>query len=215
MQRTIRPFVNKSLEITNTIVSTFEDQLGLPKGEIAKRHKLYEKSGSEARSIKSSAKSQELAGSKSKTEDKPSLGSHTDFGSLTFLHNRLGGLQVLPPGYDTWQNIRPIPEYAICNIGDTLTIFSGGILRSNMHRVVYPPGQQAFYDRWSVVFFLRPAFHEPLYPLTESRMVAEVIGRMSDEEKLRFYPNATAGEWYQRRVKTQRVDHMTVCFSGS
>lgn len=32
---------------------------------------------------------------------------------------------------------QPIPGYAICNIGDALAIFSGGILRSNLHRVMY------------------------------------------------------------------------------
>lgn len=73
----------------------------------------------------------------------------------SFLHNRLGGLQVLPPGSSTWyyvkvmylrrtctrqsltSTLQPIPGHAICNIGDALNIFSGGILRSNIHRVVY------------------------------------------------------------------------------
>jgi isopenicillin N synthase-like dioxygenase len=32
---------------------------------------------------------------------------------------------------------QPIPRHAICNIGDALFVFSGGILRSAMHRVVY------------------------------------------------------------------------------
>ena len=72
----------------------------------------------------------------------------------SFLHNRLGGLQVLPPGSDKWFYIKvralphvlflsadvhmpkPLPGHAICNIGDSLNIFSGGILRSNIHRVV-------------------------------------------------------------------------------
>ena len=29
-----------------------------------------------------------------------------------------------------------MPGYAICNVGDALNIFSGGILRSSIHRVV-------------------------------------------------------------------------------
>lgn len=32
---------------------------------------------------------------------------------------------------------QPIPGHAICNIGDALALLSGGILRSNIHRVVY------------------------------------------------------------------------------
>lgn len=31
---------------------------------------------------------------------------------------------------------QPIPGHAICNIGDALSIFSGGLLKSNLHRVV-------------------------------------------------------------------------------
>lgn len=31
---------------------------------------------------------------------------------------------------------QPLAGHAICNIGDALTIFSGQILRSNMHRVL-------------------------------------------------------------------------------
>ncbi len=34
------------------------------------------------------------------------IGAHTDFGSLSLLHNRLGGLQVLPPGYTEWQYVK-------------------------------------------------------------------------------------------------------------
>lgn len=60
----------------------------------------------------------------------------------------------MPPGSDIWHYIRvcddfakricfltcvaqPIPGHAICNLGDAMSIFSGGILRSNLHRVVY------------------------------------------------------------------------------
>ncbi len=38
--------------------------------------------------------------------DRMAIGAHTDFGSLSFLHNRLGGLQVLPPGYKEWQYVK-------------------------------------------------------------------------------------------------------------
>ena len=32
---------------------------------------------------------------------------------------------------------QPVPHHAICNIGDTLAVFSGGILWSNLHRILY------------------------------------------------------------------------------
>lgn len=31
---------------------------------------------------------------------------------------------------------KPLPGHAICNLGDAMFFFSGGILRSNIHRVV-------------------------------------------------------------------------------
>ena len=31
---------------------------------------------------------------------------------------------------------KPLEGHAICNIGDALNVFSGGIMRSNIHRVV-------------------------------------------------------------------------------
>lgn len=34
-----------------------------------------------------------------------------------------------------------------------MAVFSAGILRSNVHRVVTPPKAQAAFDRWSIVFF--------------------------------------------------------------
>lgn len=39
----------------------------------------------------------------------------------------------------------------ICNVGDTLTMFSGGLLNSNIHRVVY-----VHYCYWLTPLFLLP-----------------------------------------------------------
>lgn len=48
----------------------------------------------------------------------------------------MGGLQVLVPGTQDWQYVKPIEGHAICNLGDAMVIFSGGILHANLHRVV-------------------------------------------------------------------------------
>lgn len=97
MESTIAPFVRKSLEINNTILNIFNTKLGLPDGALAKRHSTNEFSGSETRCIKNPAGIR---------PDKVGIGAHTDFGSLSFLHNRLGGLQVLPPGAEDWQYVK-------------------------------------------------------------------------------------------------------------
>ena len=207
MDSTIAPFVRKSLDVIDTIFSIYENKLGLSAGTLRELHIGH--SGSEARAIRSPPKYTNT-GIGPIEKEKVAIGAHTDFGSLTFLHNRLGGLQVLPPNSPDWQYVRPIPGYAICNIGDSLSIFSGGILRSNMHRVVPPPGPQNGHTRWSVVFQSRPANHVILRALEEGETVKKVISRMNPEERIRYFPNVTQGEWYTRRRKNIRLKSMTV-----
>jgi len=198
METTVAPFVRKSCAVNETILNILNDKLGLPKGALAKRHVLEERSGSEARCIKKPPFSD------SASENKVSIGAHTDFGSLSFLHNRLGGLQVLPPGFEEWHYVKPIPGHAICNLGDAMAIFSGGILRSNLHRVVPPPKEQAAYERWSLVFFTRPGDAITLRPLSdESPIIAEAVSKAPNPEL--YNTGSTAKDWFARRVRNQRI----------
>ncbi|KAI0311908.1 hypothetical protein OF83DRAFT_708303, partial [Amylostereum chailletii] len=130
------------------------------------------------------------------------------FGSLSFLHhNRLGGLQVLLPGTEDWKYVKPIPGHAVCNLGDAMTIFSGGILRSNLHRVVPPPKAQSAFERWSLVFFTRPNAKDILAPLTkESTLIAEAV-KNAPEGK--YDTGSSAGEWFARRIRNQRIANRT------
>lgn len=206
MESTVKPFAEKSLDVNNTILSVFEAKLGMPKGALLKLHALYDPSGSEARVIKKSSTLTEF------DQKKIALGAHTDFGSLSFLHNRLGGLQVLPPGSGTrWMYVRPLPGHAICNVGDALTLFSGGILHSCVHRIVSPPGLQAPLDRWSVVFFTRPGDDIPLRALVnDSDIVKNAIEGVEAGEKEKFFPGVSASEWYVRRATGRRIKNQKV-----
>lgn len=78
MESTIRPFVRKSVEVNLTLMEALNGKLGLPEGELAKRHTLEAPSGSESRCIKS-PKNQEMSA------EKAAIGAHTDFGSLVCL----------------------------------------------------------------------------------------------------------------------------------
>jgi len=99
MKSTITPFVQKSVDINDTILAIFNEKLGLPEGALDKLHTgSGEFSGCETRVIRNPAAG--LAA------DRMAIGAHTDFGSLSFLHNRLGGLQVLPPGVEEWQHVK-------------------------------------------------------------------------------------------------------------
>lgn len=213
MESTIIPFVQKSVDIIDTVLTVYEMKLGLPAGTLLELHRHMGASGSEARCIKSPPKKANFEGPI--TKEDVFLGAHTDFGSLSFLHNRLGGLQVLPPGSQDWQYVLPIPGHAICNIGDSLSIFSGGILRSNLHRAVPPPGAQAFETRWSMGYFSRPANDATLRALDESPLVQNALSQMSHEERAVYYPNVTQGDWYARRMNNIELKNRKVCWKSS
>jgi len=199
MENTIAPFARKGLEVTYVVLNIFNDKLGLPKGTLESLHDMEEHSGSETRCIRNPPVQIKEAAKI------PAIGAHTDFGSLSFLHNRLGGLQVLPPGHEEWSYIRPIPGHAVCNIGDALSLFSGGVLQSNIHRVVAPPGVQAEYERWSLVFFTRPGNSKVLRALVESsHIIADAVKKRPDKN---FETGSTAAEWFARRIKNQRINN--------
>ncbi|PYH38799.1 oxidoreductase [Aspergillus neoniger CBS 115656] len=69
------------------------------------------------------------------------------------------GLQVLPAGCENlkenWRYIKPEPGCAVVNVGDTLVEWTGGVLRSSLHRVVTAPGDQAKVQRESVAYLVR------------------------------------------------------------
>jgi isopenicillin N synthase-like dioxygenase len=167
-------------------------------------HRLTAPSGDQIRFVKAPPQEQSLKG--------VALGAHTDFGSVTVLFNRLGGLQVRLPDSiapnaptstsppptdiesklceDGWTYVRPLPGHCIVNLGDALVKFSSGILRSNIHRVVAPPGDQGSVTRYSLVYFCRPEDDIILRSLVE--------GGEQDEEQV------TAKEWILRRALGRR-----------
>lgn len=204
MESTITPFVRKSVDINNTLMAVFNARLGLPPGTLAALHRDDENSCSEARCIKKPP----THNPQEESPDRQAIGAHTDFGSLSFLHNRLGGLQVYPPGADKWYYIKPLPGHAICNVGDALSLFSGGILRSNLHRVVTPPGAQAAYERWSLVFFSRPNNSAELRALSDMSPVIDAAVRAAPDPT-KFETGQTARAWFARRIKNQRIKNRT------
>lgn len=71
MEDVISPFVKNSFEVCNTFLKIFEKRLGLPEGELLKRHSPSELNGGEARCVRTPANA-----------DRAGIGAHTDFGSL-------------------------------------------------------------------------------------------------------------------------------------
>jgi isopenicillin N synthase-like dioxygenase len=137
-----RAAVDVLLEHLNT-------HLELPSGTLANLHRLHERSGDHVRFVQ--APSFPFSAAQAQRAE------HTDFGSITVLFNWLGGLQVrLPDSAAEWVYVRPVPGSCVVNLGDAMVKFTAGLLRSNIHRVVPPVGEQAGEKRTSLVFFCRP-----------------------------------------------------------
>ncbi|KAK5120877.1 hypothetical protein LTR85_005944 [Meristemomyces frigidus] len=122
--------------------------LELPAGTLANLHRISERSGDHVRLVQ--------APPSEYNEARAQRAEHTDFGSITVLFNWLGGLQIRVPDTTDWVYVRPIPGSCVVNLGDAMVKFTAGLLRSNIHRVVPPPGEQAGESRNSLVFFSRP-----------------------------------------------------------
>lgn len=172
------------------ILAHLNTHLNLPPDTLSNLHRLEGHSGDQVRLIKAPPQP---------TDDRQiTLGEHTDFGSVTVLFNRLGGLQVLPPGKGAeWCYVRPLPGHAIINLGDAMAKFTNGLLRSNIHRVVSPPGQQAESTRYSLVYFSRPENEVLMKRLEGSDKIPELAEGEGDEE-------INAKDWIIRRALGHR-----------
>lgn len=149
-RKDLKSYVETNNDILSILYTSLSTSLRLDPNTLSSLHRPLAPSGCHVRLIRAPPP----------TERQPAnaaaLGEHTDFGSLTILLNRLGGLQVQLPRSEEWVFVIPVPGCAIVNLGDALVKFTGGILRSNLHRVVCPPGEQAKEVRYSLVYFSRP-----------------------------------------------------------
>lgn len=97
------------------------------------------------------------------------VGEHTDFGFLTILKQDMsGGLQI--KSGDNWIDAKPIDGTFVCNIGDMLSIVSGGQYVSTGHRVRNP----ANHSRQSYPFFIGPNFNAIVKPFDNQKPTAPV-----------------------------------------
>ncbi|KAL4779212.1 hypothetical protein BJX76DRAFT_365460 [Aspergillus varians] len=169
-------FLKCSYSIVTLILDLLNAKLGLPESTLANIHRLQAVSGDQVRFVKAPPQPAD--------DRRTALGEYTDFGKVSVLFNRLGGLQVLPPGLDAeWQYVRPLPGHAIVNLGDAMVKLTNGLFRSNIHRVVSPPGEQADSTRYSLTYFSRPEDDVPLRRLGGSSRIPE-LGECEEEEAI-------------------------------
>ncbi|TEY29576.1 hypothetical protein BOTCAL_0938g00020 [Botryotinia calthae] len=153
-----RPLIKNYMQQANGIVELicghFEKQLRLEKGTLTKLQSITEPSGTSLRMLRYEPQPLD--------DRRTSLLGHTDIGSLTLLFNITGGLQLLTPDADpsiesSWTYVKPQPSTCIVNLGDAMVEWTAGILRSNMHRVTYAPGEQGATTRYSLAYLVRPS----------------------------------------------------------
>lgn len=85
------------------------------------------------------------------------IGAHRDYGLLTILlQDDSGGLQVLSPEGTSWIDVPPNVnlDFFVMNVGDMLMQITGGLYKSNIHRVIRP--ETCSESRYSIPFFVEP-----------------------------------------------------------
>lgn len=195
----VRDFTKNAHGCGMVVLSTLARQLGLPLATFTDKNIFTSPSCDHCRLTKKPAQ----------VADEQAIGlpSHTDFGSITILFNWLGGLQIQshdPARLGEWEYVKPLPGHAIVNLGDAMVIFTNGELKSAKHRVVPPPGEQAHVDRYSIVYFVRPANDVVMKPVDKFQTAGQVkaAGKFYDEfivgEKDRVF---TAKQWMDARAK--------------
>ena len=131
-------------------------------------------------------------------------GAHSDYGSITLLFQRPGqpGLEILTPE-GTWAPVPVEPDQdqsqpqsqqqekeeeegsdypfppILVNIGDLLSYWTDGLLKSTVHRVVFPLSDSEHtnpQDRYSVVYFCHPVDKTELVPVP-----SEIVARHREE----------------------------------
>ena len=165
----IASFISEAHEIVGLICSHLDKHLQLPKGTLASLQSLSEPSQTSLRLM--------LYLPQPLEDRRTSLVGHTDIGTITILDTNIGGLQVLPPGVadvdKNWAYIKPEKNCVVVNMGDAMAEWSGDILRSDLHRVSYPPMAQGDKTKFSVAYLARPRKDALMQPLSYGNIISK------------------------------------------
>ena len=190
----LETYIQQNDVVLQVLFTSLSRALNLPSSSIlSDLHRLEQPSGCHTRFIRAPPPPQDAT-------PNPALGEHTDFGSLTILFNQIGGLQVLLPNTSDWVYVKPMPGCAIINLGDAMVKFTAGRLRSNLHRVVTPPGAQKDEVRYSLVYFCRPGHDVKLGRLQGGDIDLQP---QNDEKDV----PEKASEWLRRRHLGRKIEY--------
>merc|ERR1712194_670800 len=106
---------------------------------------------------------QEAASSRDADDVGISCGAHTDYGCWTILaqDDTPGALEVERLD-GTWSTVDPLPGAFVINLGDMLSVWTGGRYAATPHRVRHTQRERY---RTSVAYFFEPNFDAVITPL--------------------------------------------------
>ncbi|KAF9303628.1 hypothetical protein BGZ74_003390 [Mortierella antarctica] len=131
----------------------------------------------------------------------PLAGSHTDYGSITLLMQKdIAGLEVQASRVQKnvpWVAAPVIPDTILVNIADHLQMWTNGLLKSTMHRVMYNP-QQLTSSRYSIACFIHANDTTTLDPIPSPLITQEMRAEAVEFEEGR---HMNAKEYMDFRLK--------------
>ena len=190
--QTFKDFFVYGHHTLSRILTHFDHQLNLPTGTLTSFSPLDRVSGTSLKMLEALPLG---ADSKARTD----FVRHTDIGSIAMLFNVVVGLQTLhplapdPPAESDWRFVRPVPNCALINLGDAIARGSGGVVRSNMHRVVTAPRRQKRVERFSVAHLIRPALETSMRRLVGGKVIP--AAKDAEEEE-----DISAKDWERARA---------------
>ena len=202
-QRTLlKSYVEHGQFALTYVLRALATQLELPHDKFREFHPPKRPSGTILRMIR-------YLPSIAPEEMRTGLLPHTDFGSVTLLANALGGLQVLTPDHEpeddtAWKWVKPQPGCLVVNMADAMVEWTGGILRSNMHRVNYSPGEQRYAERFSVALLFRPYKEASMERLTGCRIPSVEEDKRLGIQALGGVDGLNANEWELKKSMALR-----------
>ncbi|KAF7916061.1 uncharacterized protein EAE97_012152 [Botrytis byssoidea] len=190
----LKTYIEQANEIVNIILGHLEKHLKLPLGTFAQLHSMTKPSGSVLRMLKYEPQPAD--------DRRTAMMGYTDITALTLLFSATGGLQILDDDADphlesSWTHIKPRPSTCIVNLGDAMVEWTGGILRSAMHRVTSPPGDQSSMTRYVVGYFSRPAGDSLMKRLAPPEYPSSLIPPVEEGENSENDMNARDWEWHK------------------
>lgn len=146
----IEDFKPECYELSGALMSCFAVQLGLEKNYFKESH-LQKAPGNTLKMIK-------YPRLDTTSTNIPRLSEHTDWGSVTFVFTDRAGLEIRDPN-NKWFHIPVVSDGIVVNIGDALSLWTDGGLKSTMHRITWTnlPLDQ---DRYSIAYFTNPNLSE-------------------------------------------------------